>query len=372
MFEWWLANAVEGRFFQRAGYGKVEESENMFRQFEVILTAVFLVLGALFLTIIVIRIRSLYLMKKPRMAIWGRDVGISYILGKIMMALSLLLLAPGLIFYIFIAAMPSAVIRVYAKTLFCIIFSAWALLEIFLCFSISERLLHGSKLRRSLFFLSVISCLAGAAYLFPLIPKSLPYPAKSDCVILDLPSRGTWLAGQAGASEITNGHTSNRYAIDILKLGPDGRLYKGREKAVRDFYSYDEPIYAPADGRVTQVVADLESDLLGHMDRDHPGGNNIIIDIGNEKYVYFAHLKRGSPAVVEGQFVKAGTLLGHVGNSGYSSHPHLHMHVQNQATAASEGRKTFPFRFKEMRRKRLIFWRDVSHGALLRNDKFSD
>jgi len=344
----------------------------MFRQFEIILTALFLALSALFLTIIVIRIRSLYLKKKPKRAIWRKDVGILYRVGKLMTALSLLLLAPGLIFYIFIAAMQSAVIRVYAKTLFCIVFSAWALLEIFLCFSISEKLLHGSVLRRSLFFLSVISCLAGAAYLFPFIPKSLPYPAESDCVILDLPVRGTWLAGQAGASKITNGHTSNRYALDILKLGPDGRLYKGREKAVRDFYSYDEPIYAPADGRVTQVVADLESDLLGHMDRDHPGGNNIIIDIGNEKYVYFAHLKRGSPAVVEGQFVKAGTLLGHVGNSGYSSHPHLHMHVQNQATAASEGRKTFPFRFKEMRRKRLIFWRDVSHGALLRNDKFSD
>jgi Peptidase family M23 len=343
----------------------------MFRQFELILTAICLVLSALFMTLTVIRIRSLRL-KKPRMAIWVKDAGILFSAGKTIMALSLLLLVPGLIFYLLVATLPSAVIRVFAKTLFCAVFSTWTLLEIILCFSISERLLHGSVWRRSLFFLSVLFCLAGAAYLFPLVPRSLPYPAEPGCVILDLPVRGTWLAGQAGASIVTNGHSSNRYAIDILKLGPDGRLYKGREKAVTDFYSYDEPIYAPADGRVTQVVDNLESDVVGHMDKDHPGGNIIILDIGNGKYVYFGHLKKGSPTVEEGQSVKAGALLGHVGNSGYSTHPHLHMHVQNQPRSDSEGRKTFAFRFREMRRKRLIVWRRIDNGALLRNDKFSD
>ena len=343
----------------------------MFRQFELILTAICLVLSALFLALTVIRIRSLRL-KKPRTAIWGKDAGILFGAGKTIMALSLLFLVPSLIFYLFIATLPSAVIRVFAKTLFCVVFSAWALLEIILCFSISERLLHGSLWRRSLFYLSVVFCLAGAAVLFPLVPRSLAYPAEADCVILDLPVRGTWLAGQAGAGIVTNGHSSNRYAIDILKLGPDGRMHKGREKAVTDFYSYDEPIYAPADGRVTQVVDNLESDLVGHMDKDHPGGNIIILDIGDGKYVYFGHLKKGSLAVDEGQLVKAGTLLAHVGNSGYSTHPHLHMHVQNKPTSNSEGRTTYPFRFREMRRKRLIVWRRIDNGALLRNDKFSD
>jgi hypothetical protein len=245
-------------------------------------------------------------------------------------------------------------------------------LEIVLSFSISERLLHGSKSRRSLFFLSVILGFAVAVYLFSSIPRSLPYPAESDCVMLDLPVRGTWLAGHAGASATTNGHLSNRYAIDLLKLGPDGRFFKGREEAVTDFYSYDEPVYAPADGRVTQVVSNLESDLVGHMDKDHPGGNVIIIDIGKGKYVYFGHLKKGGTVVEEGRFVRAGTLLGYVGNSGYSTHPHLHMHVQNQPKSDSKQRKTFPFRFTKMRRKRLIFWGKISGGALLRNDNLSD
>jgi murein DD-endopeptidase MepM/ murein hydrolase activator NlpD len=158
----------------------------------------------------------------------------------------------------------------------------------------------------------------------------------------------------------------------MLKLGPDGRLFKESEEVVTDFYSYDEPIYAPIDGRITQVVDSLQSDSLGNTDEVHPGGNIIIVDIGNGKYVYFCHLKKGSIAVKEGQFVAAGTLLARIGNSGNSTHPHLHMQVQNKPTSDPDGRKTYPFRFNKMQRKRLIFWKEVNNGVLLRNDKFSD
>ena len=344
----------------------------MLRQFEIILTTICLVLSAVFLILIIIRIRNIYWKKNTRIPIWNKKVGILNRVTKLTKAVSLFFMAPGIIYFIFIIPPPTAVIRVYAKTVFYIIFSTWVLLEIFLCFSISEKLLMGSKIRRIAFFFTVILCITVAVYTFPLIPKSLPYPAESECVILKLPVRGTWLAGQAGATEITNGHLKNRYAIDILKLGPDDRMYKGREEAVTDFYSYNEPIYAPADGRVTEIVDNIQSDLMGNMDMDNPGGNYIIIDIGNEKYVYFGHLKKGSITVEEGQYVKAGTLVGLIGNSGNSTHPHLHMHIQNKPTSDSDGRITSPFRFLEMRRMRLMFWKEVSDGYLLTNDKFSD
>lgn len=344
----------------------------MFKQFEIILTAVCLALSVVFLTLIIVRIRNVYFKKKIRILIWNKKVGILNRAGKIAMAISLLLLAPGLIYFIFIVAMPSTVIRVYARTLFCIIFSSWAILEIFLCFSISEKLLKGSIFKRIVFFFAVFVCIVGAAYLFPFIPRSLPYPAESDCVILDLPVRGTWLAGQAGASAITNGHSKNRYAIDFLKLGPDGRMFKSKEEEVTDFYSYDEPIFAPANGRITQAVDTVYSDSLGNSDRINPGGNTIVLDIGNGKYVYFAHLKKGSIKVAEGQVVETGAILGRIGNSGNSTHPHLHMHIQNQPRSGAEDRITYPYRFNKMQRKRLLFWREISNGALLRGDKFSN
>jgi len=344
----------------------------MFKQFEIILTTLLSAVSAVFLTFIIVRIRNIYFKKKNRIPIWNKKVGVLNRISKITMAISLLFLAPGLIYFFFVVMPPAAVIAVYAKTFFCIMFSAWAALEIFLCYSISEKFLASSKFRRFAFFFTVIICIAGAAYFFPLILESLPFPAESDCVMLDLPVRGTWLAGHAGASAITNGHLKNRYAIDMLKLGPDGRLFKSSEEAVTDFYSYNELVYAPADGHVTQVVDSLQSDSLGNTDEVHPGGNIIIIDIGNGKYVYFCHLKKGSIAVKEGQFVAAGTLLARIGNSGNSTHPHLHIQIQNKPTSDTTGRKTYPFRFKKMQRKRLLFWEEVSNAALLRNDKFSD
>lgn len=343
----------------------------MFRQFETILTAGCIVLSAVFLTALAIRIRNACDTKRTRINTWGKEAGIINQVGKTIIAVSLLLLIPGVIYFIFIVVPPAAVIRGYARIMFIMSFSAWALVEIGLCNSVSEKLLKGSRLRRTAFYAAAIACAVLAAFLFPLIPKSLPYPAESECVMLDLPVRGTWLAGLAGASKITNGHLTNKYAIDILKIGPDGRLFKGKEKAVTDFYSYNEPIYAPADGRVTQIVDSLESDRMGNMDEAHPGGNYIIFDLGNQKYVFFGHLKKGSIAVTEGQSVNANALLGLVGNSGYSTHPHIHMHVQNKPTANPDGRMTYPFRFYKMKRLRLMFWKEVRNGALLRNDLFS-
>ena len=344
----------------------------MFRQFELILTTVCLALSAVFLILIIIRIRSVFLKKTRRAPIWNKRVSIVYKIVKVITAISLPLMALGIINFIFIISIPSVVIRLYARTLFIIIFGAWALLELLLSLSISEKLLTGGIFRRILYFLVVVVCIAGAVRFFPLIPQSWAYPSEKDCVVLDLPVRGVWLAGQAGASVLTNGHITNRYAIDILKLGPDGRLFMGEEERVTDFYSYGEEIYAPADGRITEVVDGIQSDVMGNMDKDHPGGNYIIMDIGQDKYVYFGHLIEGSITVEQGQPVTAGTMLGRVGNSGYSTHPHLHMHVQNKPVSDREGRITYPFRFSKMRRNRLLFWHTVKNGVLLRGDRFSE
>ena len=343
----------------------------MYKQIEIILTTAALVFSAIFLVLIILRTRNI-LTKKKRITVWDKKAGILNRIAKLVKAISIPFLISGLIYFLFVTTLPTAVMRDYAKFTFCILFILWMVIEFYLCFSIPERLIKGFGFRRILFFLMTVLCLSGAVYLFPIIPQSLPFPPESECVILDLPVKGTWLAGQAGATTITNGHATNRYAIDILKLGPDGMFYKGDLKSITDFYSFNEPVYAPADGIVTQVVDSLPSDSLGIMDKNNSGGNNIIIDIGNRKYVYFAHLRRGSIEVDKGQTVKTGMLLGRVGNSGYSTSPHLHMHIQNKPVSDQEGRITYPFRFKKMNRTRLFFHNEVLNGYLIRNDRFSD
>ncbi|MEV8253466.1 M23 family metallopeptidase [Rhodoglobus sp. NPDC076762] len=56
-------------------------------------------------------------------------------------------------------------------------------------------------------------------------------------------------------------------------------------------------------------------------------GRHVIVDHGNGIKTLYAHMIEGSQAVVAGQWVATGTLLGSVGNTGYSTFPHLHFEV---------------------------------------------
>ena len=99
-------------------------------------------------------------------------------------------MAAGIIYSLFIIVIFTAVLKAYTKTLLVVIFSAWVLLETYMSFSIPENLPKTSVFRRIIHFLTVVICIAGAVFLFPKIIQSYPFPAKSECVLLDLPVRG--------------------------------------------------------------------------------------------------------------------------------------------------------------------------------------
>jgi hypothetical protein len=336
----------------------------MFKQVEIVLTTLYLVLSAALLAAMAFRIRNALLKRAARVSIWDRRVGIVYRAGKLALAASFLLLALGVIYTLSVVILYTAVVREYAKALLYVVLCAWALLEVCFCFSIGKRLLNGSWFRQLAFGGVVLLSLPIAASFSWLIAKTLPYPPTEECVVLDLPVRGTWLAGHAGASEITNIHTTHRYAIDVLKLGPDGRLVAGSDLVVTNWYGYGQPVYAPADGQVIKVVDGLPCGSIGNRDLANPGGNHVVIDIGNDRQVLLAHLVAGSVAVEDREYVVSGALIGRVGNSGNSEAPHLHLHVQS----ASE--TMVPFRFRSMERKRWLFWTEVTNGYLIRNDWF--
>ena len=52
----------------------------------------------------------------------------------------------------------------------------------------------------------------------------------------------------------------------------------------------------------------------------------MIIDHGNGEFSFLAHMKMGSVRVKTGDTVKAGQVIGLLGNSGNSDAPHLHYH----------------------------------------------
>jgi murein DD-endopeptidase MepM/ murein hydrolase activator NlpD len=58
----------------------------------------------------------------------------------------------------------------------------------------------------------------------------------------------------------------------------------------------------------------------------------VILDLGNGKYAFYAHLQPGSLRVKVGDRVKRGQLIGLVGNSGNSTEPHLHFHLSDSTS----------------------------------------
>src|SRR5262249_22308006 len=58
-------------------------------------------------------------------------------------------------------------------------------------------------------------------------------------------------------------------------------------------------------------------------------GNHVIVDIGEGRYAFYAHMQPQSLRVKVGDKVITGQVLGRLGNSGNTDGPHLHFHVMD-------------------------------------------
>ena len=128
-----------------------------------------------------------------------------------------------------------------------------------------------------------------------------------------------------------------------------------------------EPILAAADG---EVVAARDA----HRDHPAPGsgaidwrardirGNFVVIRHAAREYSVLAHLLRGSVSVRPGDRVCRGQVIGRCGNSGHSTEPHLHFHVQDHPNFyLAVGR---PVHFARFRRDREGSAVEVEEGYL--------
>jgi murein DD-endopeptidase MepM/ murein hydrolase activator NlpD len=136
---------------------------------------------------------------------------------------------------------------------------------------------------------------------------------------------------------------TQQFGWDLLPFQDNGlRLIKGvlpENLVAQDFEGFGQAVLAPADGIVLKAVD-------GNPDLEHVGqlpenldyyledpiratGNYVILDHGNQVCSIVGHLRRGSVRVKEGQEVKVSDKLGELGNSGFSSGPHVHLQFMN-------------------------------------------
>lgn len=157
----------------------------------------------------------------------------------------------------------------------------------------------------------------------------MDYQTKTNLI---LPFRGTWMVSNGGRSEETNNHV--RFAGGD---GPKNQIYAydfrrghtGEGKTLEDYDVFGEEVIAPADGVVIQVINGAIDVLPGERDRAVGCGNTVIIDHGNGEYSVLCHFKHNSIRVSVGDHVKQGDVLGLCGNTGNTSEPHIHYHLQD-------------------------------------------
>lgn len=151
---------------------------------------------------------------------------------------------------------------------------------------------------------------------------------------LYLPFAGEWYVYWGGRSLAQNRHVvarDQRFAYDFLILagGRTGQSYRGSGESNIDYYCFGLPIYAPADGIVVKTENELPDNVPGEMNSKAILGNCVVLDHGSGEFSFFAHLQQGTVVVHAGDRVHCGQLMAYCGNSGNSSEPHLHYHLQN-------------------------------------------
>lgn len=158
----------------------------------------------------------------------------------------------------------------------------------------------------------------------------LPTPERNQTKLI-LPFHDAWTITWGGDTEEQNYHIesqSQKNAFDFL-IKKEEKTYKTDGQKNEDYYAFGKEIFAPCDGEIVLAVDGIKDNEVGEMNNQFITGNTIIIKTPNNEYLFFAHLKQNSIKIKQGQKVKQGEFLGLCGNSGHSSEPHLHFHIQN-------------------------------------------
>jgi Peptidase family M23 len=128
---------------------------------------------------------------------------------------------------------------------------------------------------------------------------------------------------------------SQQFAYDIVTVGPNFEVAKNEGRSNEDYFTWDQEVLSPADGTVVYARNDVPDQKVPnvvnrevYMDLPDPtytiAGNNVLIEHRNGEYSSLGHLKQGSVRVKAGDRVRQGEVIGRVGSSGPSEHPHLH------------------------------------------------
>jgi len=162
-------------------------------------------------------------------------------------------------------------------------------------------------------------------------------------VSFSLPFWGEWTVTQGYNGKHT--HKEDwMYALDFELKDEDGMLYKNSGEDLNDYYCYNKPVVAPADGWVEMIQDGIGDNEIGQLNLKNNWGNTIIIKHNEMLFSKICHLKKDTFKVSKGNFVRKGDVVGYCGNSGRSPVPHIHFQIQRDPFIGSKT-ISYPFAY---------------------------
>ena len=266
-------------------------------------------------------------------------VGFNYILSAIAVGGIFLIPSPGTFLLAALAAMVSALISSFTKVFF-VQFNIPVLALPFT--SVTLLFIYATRLLRNRNFVSV-------DFLPGLPEANLDYYKTRlqrfgiSGLYIRLPFSGKWKVSQGYGGKYTH-QDSWKESLDFMAIDADGKIRKGKDNSLEDFYTYGLTVLAPCAGRVIKVIKHLDDNKPGEVDTKNNWGNLVLIEHTPFLYSHISHLLKNSISVKEGDYIVAGTKLGLAGNSGRSSEPHIHLHFQ---PTPELGSSTIPVSFTQ-------------------------
>ncbi|MCC7067103.1 MAG: M23 family metallopeptidase [Burkholderiales bacterium] len=179
-----------------------------------------------------------------------------------------------------------------------------------------------------------------------------------DYVPVECPVAGEWVATRSPATRVPSHGTTylgQTYAFDFVRLNEGGTHFSSMSLRrhflffipADAFFAWNQPVHAATSGRVV-AASDGWPDRMRvnwlweyvratFLARRPSAGNyapllgNYVMVAGDAGVALYAHLRSGSVTVTVGDSVRAGQMVGTVGNSGNSTMPHLHFQVMDTA-----------------------------------------
>ncbi len=185
---------------------------------------------------------------------------------------------------------------------------------------------------------------------------------------IGVPFFGEWSVSQGHKGAYTHKEAWQE-AWDFVIIDDKQKQYRGTGDYREDYYCFDKPILAPADGVIETVLRGVEDNTIGDANLHQNWGNTIVIKHGYQLYTQLSHLKDSSIKVAKGATVKKGDVIAHCGNSGRSPYPHLHFQIQQTPYIGS---KTLEYPLstyleKEKEQLHFNFFNYPKEGALIKS-----